>query len=148
VSSLRALQDDERGTTLIEFALVVPVILLLLVGCLDFARGVNAYVIVANASREGARYASTQPLPWPSGAVRSYVEARVAPLDPSALRVTPSYTRTTDARWLPAPAPAPATVTVRVQYDWQAATSLIGYLFSAVSGSRTFDVSSTVETIQ
>jgi len=147
MSSLRALRDDERGTTLIEFALVVPVIILLLVGCLDFARGVNAYIVVANASREGARYASTQPWPMPSGAVERYVEQRIAPLDPAALRVAPMYARTTDDRWLPG-TPAPGNVTVNVQYDWQAATWLIGQLFSAASGSRTFDVSSTMETIQ
>jgi hypothetical protein len=39
-------------------------------------------------------------------------------------------------------------VTVEVRYDWQAATWLVGQLFTAVSGSRTFDATSTVETIQ
>jgi Flp pilus assembly protein TadG len=145
--SLRVLRDDEHGTTLIEFALVVPVVLLLLVGCLDFARAVNAYVIVGNASREGARYASTQP-GLSRDEVHSYVAQRIAPLDPVALRVEDvTYARTSDPRWYTA-SPAPGTVTVEVRYDWQAATWLVGQLFTAVSGSRTFDATSTVETIQ
>jgi Flp pilus assembly protein TadG len=148
VSSLRALRDDDRGTTLIEFALVVPVIILLLVGCLDFARATNAYVIVANASREGARFASSQPGQVSDTAILAEVKKRIAPLDPSALTVgSPIYTRTSDARWTAA-APAPWTVTVEVRYDWQAATWLVGSLFDAATGSRTFVVSSTMETIQ
>lgn len=147
MSPLRALRDDEGGTTLIEFALVVPVIMLLLVGCLDFARATNAYVIVANASREGARYASTKP-GLLSADVYSYVKQRIAPLDPAVFQVVDvTYARTSDPRWY-SESPAPWTVTVEVRYDWQAATWLVGSLFDAATGSRTFVVSSTMETIQ
>lgn len=47
-----------RGQALAEFALVAPIFLLILFGILDIGRVVWANDIVANAAREGARYAS------------------------------------------------------------------------------------------
>lgn len=52
----------ERGANLVEFALVLPLLILLLVGVADFGRAFNNYMIITNASREGARYASR--FPW------------------------------------------------------------------------------------
>ena len=48
----------EKGQTLIEFALVLPVVLLLVVGMLVFGRVMNVWLIVGNGAREGARYAA------------------------------------------------------------------------------------------
>jgi Flp pilus assembly protein TadG len=45
------------GQALVEFALVIPLFLLLIVGGVDLARGVFAYNSVTNAAREGARLA-------------------------------------------------------------------------------------------
>jgi Flp pilus assembly protein TadG len=45
-----------RGQDLIEFALILPLLLLLLTGIMEFALAVMAYNTVANAAREGARY--------------------------------------------------------------------------------------------
>src|SRR5262245_50873139 len=46
-----------RGQSLVEFALVVPVFLLILMGILDFGRAVLAYNSLSNAARDGARVA-------------------------------------------------------------------------------------------
>lgn len=43
------------GQALIEFALVLPLILLLLMGVVDFGRGIFAFNEVSNAAREGGR---------------------------------------------------------------------------------------------
>jgi Flp pilus assembly protein TadG len=51
-----------RGQALVEFALVFPVMMLLLIGFFDLARGVYAYNTVANAAREGARVAAVNQL--------------------------------------------------------------------------------------
>ncbi len=48
----------EKGQTLVEFALVLPILLLLVIGMLEFARVLNAWLIVSNGAREGARYAT------------------------------------------------------------------------------------------
>lgn len=48
-----------RGQTLVEFALIVPIILLLVLGLIDFARVFQAYLTLQNAAREAGRYAVT-----------------------------------------------------------------------------------------
>ncbi|MFL5755050.1 MAG: TadE/TadG family type IV pilus assembly protein [Chloroflexota bacterium] len=47
----------DRGQALVEFGLVVPVFLFILLGIVDFGRVVWANDSLANAAREGARYA-------------------------------------------------------------------------------------------
>lgn len=47
-----------RGQTLAEFALVLPVLLLIAIGLLDVGRIVFSYTAMTNAAREGARLAS------------------------------------------------------------------------------------------
>jgi Flp pilus assembly protein TadG len=47
-----------RGATLVEFALVVPALLLILLGILEFGWYGRNQLAVANAAREGARVAS------------------------------------------------------------------------------------------
>ncbi len=46
-----------RGQALVEFALVIPIFLLLLVALFDLGRAVFAYNTLTNATREGARMA-------------------------------------------------------------------------------------------
>lgn len=52
--------DGERGQTLVEFSLVLPVFLLLLFAIADFGRGYYTWLIVTNAAREGARTAAVR----------------------------------------------------------------------------------------
>jgi hypothetical protein len=49
--------DKRRGQALVEFALVIPIFLLLLVAIFDLGRAVFAYNTLTNAAREGARLA-------------------------------------------------------------------------------------------
>lgn len=51
------MRDDRRGQALVEFALILPILVLLLVGVLDFGRAIYAYNTVNNAARQGARLA-------------------------------------------------------------------------------------------
>jgi len=53
----RRTPDDERGAVLIEFVLVLPLLLLLLVGMFDLGFAFQQYQAVTNAAREGARMA-------------------------------------------------------------------------------------------
>ncbi len=46
------------GQALVEFALVVPLLLILLLGVVEFGRAWNAYQVVTDAAREGARIAA------------------------------------------------------------------------------------------
>lgn len=145
---LTAFARDEGGATLVEFALVAPVLLVTLVACFDFARALNAYVTVSNAAREGARYASISSSPT-SSSVRDYLSTRVAPLDtsPSAFGVTLAAPTRTDPSWS-LDAPGPTKFTVVITYQWHAATWIVGSFFSATSGSRTFASSSSMEAVR
>jgi len=64
----RAKRDSrrgERGQSLVETALVVPFLLLLLAVLVDAARAFDALIVLTNAAREGARFASLEPSPNP-----------------------------------------------------------------------------------
>lgn len=54
---LRGFRDDERAQALVEFALVMPIFLLLVTGIFDVARAVWQENTLAYAAREGTRYA-------------------------------------------------------------------------------------------
>jgi hypothetical protein len=47
----------DNGQELVEFAIVFPVLLLLLLGVIGFGQIVYSYSAISNAAREGARYA-------------------------------------------------------------------------------------------
>lgn len=45
----------ERGAVAVEFAIILPVLVLLLFGIIEFGRGYNAKIALQGAVREGAR---------------------------------------------------------------------------------------------
>ena len=48
----------DRGAAAVEFALVLPVLLILIFGIIDFGRMLNAKITLTEAAREGARAAA------------------------------------------------------------------------------------------
>lgn len=46
----------ESGSSLVEFAMVLPILLLLVLGAIDFGRAYYLSIEVANAARAGAQY--------------------------------------------------------------------------------------------
>jgi Flp pilus assembly protein TadG len=48
----------DRGAVAVEFALLLPVLLLLVFGMIDFGRAINAQITLTQAAREGARLAA------------------------------------------------------------------------------------------
>jgi Flp pilus assembly protein TadG len=57
MSRRRHIIRDERGQTMVEFALVVPILCLVLFSVLQFGALYNDYVTLTDASRVGAREA-------------------------------------------------------------------------------------------
>jgi hypothetical protein len=47
--------DDDRGAVIVEFALIVPILLILLVGIVNFGVAYNTQIALQGAAREGAR---------------------------------------------------------------------------------------------
>jgi Flp pilus assembly protein TadG len=75
VSRRRAAARGERGAELIEFAFVLPILLLVAFGIIDFGFLFKEYEVVTNAAREGARLKS---LGDSTGYSTADVQARVA----------------------------------------------------------------------
>jgi Flp pilus assembly protein TadG len=67
---------SERAQAALEFALAVPVLLMLILGVLDAGRVVVANVSLNNAAREGARYAAMHVYDGTCGSANCQTEAR------------------------------------------------------------------------
>ena len=130
------LTNRRRGDAVIEFALLAPTLLLLLFGILELGRVLDAWLIVENAAREGAREAAALPTQDPTSlaqqttiaylnmalAGRGDVAAIVVPtpqIDATSVAVsaevdiqlyTPLFTS-----MLPSPLPVRATTSMRRQ---------------------------------
>ena len=48
-------KTSERGAVAVEFALLAPVLVMLLLGIMEFGRAYNAQVTISSAAREGVR---------------------------------------------------------------------------------------------
>jgi len=67
-------RENQRGVAAVEFALVLPILVLLLVGIVEFSMLLYNQQVITNASREGARAASN-PLPeLNNGEIKEIVE--------------------------------------------------------------------------
>lgn len=55
---LRDFLDDDDGQNLVEFALLLPILMYILMGIMQFGLIFAVYLTINNASREGARWAS------------------------------------------------------------------------------------------
>lgn len=83
-------ERSERAAAALEFALVLPLLLTLVFGAIDFGYMINRTTIVNNAAREGAREAIFNPDPV---AIESRIRAVVPTLDQADLTVNLSCRR-------------------------------------------------------
>lgn len=49
------LLKNEKGQALVEFAIILPILLLIVLGILQFGMLINSYLTISNSAREGAR---------------------------------------------------------------------------------------------
>ena len=89
---------DERGAAVLEFAVVVPVLLTLVMAIIEFGRMIAVAASLAAAVRDGARQAATASDLAGGGTQAQAVQARVvagfeafggAPLTPAQVTVAP-----------------------------------------------------------
>ena len=81
---------SERASSLVEFTLILPVFLLLLLGTIDLGIGFRTYLGLVGAAHEGARWLSTHPSDL-NGA-RSQVLAEAGRVGVPASRLTVRFT--------------------------------------------------------
>ena len=118
---MRRLIGNHRGQSVVEFALVLPLLLLIVFGVTEFGRAWMTLNVLTAAAREGAR---TAVVTAPDAVA---VNARITELC-AAGRVTPTAVTITG----PDPADPDRRVTVTVQADFQVLT---GSILGAFSGT-------------
>jgi len=84
-SSGRRVRD--RGTAAVEFALVLPLLLLIVFGMIDLGRALNAQITLTEAAREGARLAA---IGDPAGVVDARAQGAAPQLSGVSVTVTAS----------------------------------------------------------
>jgi Flp pilus assembly protein TadG len=111
-----------RGQELIEYALLVPIFLLILAVITDLGRITYSYSTIINAAREGARYGIINPSD--SAGIEATVRNIAFGLEPADLTVVSDQ-------------PDLDTVRVTVTFQFDALTPLVGTLLG--SNSITLD---------
>lgn len=133
----RATVRDRRGQSLVEFALILPILLVLLLGVFDFGRAIYAFNAVSNAAREGARTAIVDQ----SQSAGVYRAAQEAANQGTGLGLDPADTNEVAVAF---PDPYGTCVgcraVVTVQYQFQAITPVIGTLVGPLTLSSTTSI--------
>jgi Flp pilus assembly protein TadG len=101
---------NERGQTMTEFALVLPMLVVLMLGIVQFGVAFNNYVTLTDAVRAGARKAAvSRQSSDPAGACRAAVLAAAGSLDTTELSTNLSCS----SSWAPG-----SEVTVHADYPY------------------------------
>ena len=134
---------SERGQTLVEFALIAPVLMILIMACVDLARMMETHVTIQEAARDAARYAVTGRIDCagPATPTRDLCIVQTVKDDTSSL-TNPATVSTTYQSWTyPNYADPPVAnnagaqcdaVQVKVTYDYKPATPIIKFFVSHV----------------
>ncbi len=115
---------SEGGAAAVEFALVVPLLLTLLFGIIEFGAAYNAQILVTNAAREAVRAANVAEAAVSTEDRRSAAEAAasaaLAPIGVKPSSIT--FSQSLDCA-------APATQTVTISVEKPLLTGLFGASF-------------------
>ncbi len=109
-----------RGQSLVEFAVVLPVFLLILAGICDFGLGLYSQMTIINAAREGARLGVVEP--GNVAAIQNRVQGMAAGLDASRLTISTTCLRPSGSTFVACSSPewqSGDSVKVKVDYDYR-----------------------------
>ncbi len=95
VNNPSAHPGESRGQSIVELALMLPLLMVIVAGTLDLGRVYYSYITVINSAREGARYGAAHPpaLPCDNAANSAHIvertrkEAEASGVDPSQMTV-------------------------------------------------------------
>jgi Flp pilus assembly protein TadG len=95
---VRSRLNDERGASAVEFAMILPLLILLVLGIAEFGRAFQVQGTLSAAAREGVRLMALQNDP---AAARAAVRNAATSLDPGVtdaqIAITPATCPTLDA---------------------------------------------------
>ncbi|MHA7272253.1 TadE/TadG family type IV pilus assembly protein [Arthrobacter sp. TMT4-20] len=92
-------RNKERGAVAVEFALILPILLLLILGTIEFGRVLNAQLQVTSAAREAVRVMAIEKKE--DVAVSTAISSAPGlnpPLSPLQVKVDPTCTDSTETR--------------------------------------------------
>jgi Flp pilus assembly protein TadG len=137
---IRGPRANRSGAAAVEFAIILPLLVLLVFGCVDMGRSIGAYIIVSNAARVGAEYGATHGYSaltyasWQNQVLANAtqeMQGTGSSFDPNRLTVTVTATPTTGNLYR---------ATVVASYSFDMITSLPGLPTQfAVTHSVTMD---------
>jgi Flp pilus assembly protein TadG len=131
----RRRRNRGRGQALVEFALILPIFILVVFGILDFGRAVYAYNTISNASREAVRLGIVD---QNETAVENHAIQRAASLGLTASDVDVTFLQPNgSASICVAPVAIACDVAVTVRYHYRAVTPGIGALVGLINMSST-----------
>ncbi len=103
---------DEAGVALVEFALVLPILLLLLFGIVEFGKAFNYWIDETHLAASGARWAVVNKNPGPGATLQESVQQQASTGELQAAAVCISFPNgTTNVG-------DPVRVTVAYSYNW------------------------------
>jgi Flp pilus assembly protein TadG len=132
VVRLPARLRSETGAELVEFALVLPIVLLVFGGIVDFGLLLQRQQVVTNAAREGARLAV---LP---GYTTTDVQSRVTQFVREGINSTAAAPSTTVTMVTLTPGTGPAFQAARVQVTLADSFLILGPIVSLAGGTGSF----------
>jgi Flp pilus assembly protein TadG len=107
--------DSERGAAAVEFAILLPLLLMLVLGTIEFGRAYNAQITLTNAARDGVRVMAINNNPTAAAtAVQSAAASVSSTIPSSAVTVSPTTCSTGTQ------------VTVTVKYTLSTITGIAG----------------------
>ncbi len=121
----------QRGQSLVEVALVLPILLVILLGIFDFGRAVFAFNTVSNAAREAARLAIVDQT---ASLIVAEGKQAALGLDPATVDVTFSVPGCSGSVLIGCQAK------VIVDHQWRAITPIIGSLIGPIQLSSTTEM--------
>lgn len=121
---------NKNGQSLVETALVMPFILLIILGIIDFGRAFNAQIILSNSAREGSRYAA---LGKTDVEITAVIDSICTSLGTVTTNIAPAVTRVQGQM-----------VTITVNYDYQPITPIVGPIIKDILGTDGLEASNTM----
>jgi Flp pilus assembly protein TadG len=134
-------RSDESGVALVEFALIAPVLFLVLFAILDFGRALNYWQDATHLTAEGARYAAVDNNPG-SGSGQTLQQYLLAQADSAELKngsgsvTTPLRLRVTFPNGGTPAAGDPVKVSACFKFKWLPILNLLGSTIRSDSTMR------------